>query len=244
MNTASFLADQQRYFEGAYQEFVSFGGPSVYFHNQCLSAGADAFLSERHIEMLYATLTAWGMHRMGDPEDTKTKLKDWNSFHRSIVTQGAALQKFRHHRLLSMSESEYSEAVLTLKPLYRALNLSVSDATVVVNSKALFHLFPEFIPPIDRQYTIRFFTKAPERWLDSKGKFRMISLPARFERQFELFHKTCLGMKRLADRVDPGILERERTRYGVTAPKAMDNAILNYVKKIVASLRSHLAAGP
>lgn len=230
MNTARFLADQQRYFHKAYEEFVSFGGPSVYFHNQCLRAGANAFLSERHIEMLYATLAAWGMHRMGDPEATKTKLTDWDSFFGSIAAEVDALQKFRTHQMLSMSEREYSAAVFALKPQYRAFNLSVSAATVVVNSKALFHLFPEFIPPIDRQYTVRFFEQAPERWRDAKGKFRMVNLPAGFERQFELFHKTCLDIKRLADRIEPGILERERTRYGVTPPKALDNAIVNYVK--------------
>ncbi len=243
MNTATFLAGQQRYFESAYQEFVSFGGPSVYFHKQCLRAGTNAFLSERHIEMLYATLAAWGMHRMGNPEATKTKLTEWDSFYGSIVTEGAVLQKFRGYQMLSMSESEYSEAVLALKLQYRAFNLSVSGATVVVNSKALFHLFPEFIPPIDRQYTIRFFTQAPERWRDSRGKFRMVNLPGDFERQFEMFHKTCLAIKKLADRIDVGILERERTRYGVTPPKALDNAIVNYVK-IVASQRSNLAMEP
>lgn len=230
MNTARFLAGQQRYFEGAYEGFVSFGGSSVYFHNECLRAGTSAFLSERHIEMLYATLAAWGMHRMGNPKATKTRLTDWDSFYGSIVTEGAALQEFRRHQMLSMSELEYSEAVFALKPQYRAFNLSVSVATVVVNSKALFHLFPEFIPPVDRQYTVRFFTKAPESWRDSKGKFQMVNLPADFERQFKLFHETCLGIKRLADRIDAGILERERTRYGVTPPKALDNAIVNYVK--------------
>jgi len=243
MNAARFLADQQRYFAGSYEEFSSFGGPSVYFHNECLCAGTEAFLSQRHIEMLYATLASWGMHRMGDPEATKTKLTDWDCFYGSIVTQGDALRQFRHYRMLQMSDAEYSEAVAALKPHYRALDLSVSNATVVVNSKALFHLFPEFIPPIDRQYTVRFFTQSPERWRDSKGKFRIVSLPAGVERQFELFHETCTGIKKLADQIDPGILERERRQHGVTPPKALDNAIVNYVK-IVSNQRSNNVMKP
>ncbi len=83
MNTAKFLAEQRQYFEKSYEEFRFFGGPSVYFHEQCLRAASDAFLSVRHVEMLYATLAAWGMHRMGDPDATKTKLTDWDEFHDS-----------------------------------------------------------------------------------------------------------------------------------------------------------------
>ena len=236
MNTSSLLADQERYFASSYKEFVSFGGPCVYFHDECLRAGTEEFLSRRQIEMLYATLTAWGMHRMGDPEATKTKLTNWGCFHGSIVNQSSALHQFRNYRMLEMSEAEYSDAVIALKPHYCALKLSISGATVVVNSKALYHLFPEFIPPIDRQYTIRFFTQSPERWRDSKGKFRVISLPAGLDPQFELFHNTCVNIKKLADQIDPGILENERRQHGVAAPKALDNAIVNYVK-IVAGQR-------
>jgi hypothetical protein len=244
MNKAVFLSDPQRYLAGSYEGFVSFGGPCVYFHNECLRAGTEAFLSKRHIEMLYATLTAWGMHRMGNPEATKTKLTDWDCFHDSIVTQDSALQEFRRHRMLEMSEAEYSAAVLALKPYYCALELSVSAATVVVNSKALFHIFPEFIPPIDRQYTVRFFTQPPEEWRDSKGRFRMVSLPAGLEPQFELFHETCVNMKRLANQVAPGLLERERRQNGVTPPKALDNAIVNYIRIVSGQRSGHAPRSP
>src|SRR5712692_7656591 len=100
---------------------------------------------------------------MGSAESTKTKLKGWQQFHGSIVTQARGWEQFRTCRLLEMSEDDYAAALLQLRPYYQALELSESDATIVVNSKALHHLFPEFIPPIDRQYTIRFFTQEPER---------------------------------------------------------------------------------
>jgi hypothetical protein len=238
MNTEPFLAEQKRFFARSYEEFVSFGGPCVYFHDECLRAGTEGFLSRRHVEMLYATLTAWGMHRMGDPKTTKTKLTDWDCFNGSIVAQGDALQQFRGHRMLQMSETDYAAAVLAFKPAYRRLKLSVSDATVVVNSKAFFHLFPEFIPPIDRQYTVRFFKQSPEHWRDRKGKFQVVSLPAGLDEQFDLFREICIGIKRLADRIDPGILEQEHRQHRVPAPKALDNAIVNYVK-IVSGQRSN-----
>lgn len=101
---------------------------------------------------------------------------------------------------------------------------------MVANSKALYHLFPEFIPPMDRQYTIRFFRHAPEEWLDAKGRFRSIQLPAPPDDQFDLFRMTCLAIKRLANRVDPGLLADQRRQHSVTPPKALDNAIVNYVR--------------
>jgi len=230
MNTARLLAQQGTYFAGSYEQFALFGGPCVYFHNECLRAGRDAFLSVRHIEMLYATLTAWGMHRMGNAESTKTKLTRWQQFHDSIAAQAKGLEQFRNCRLLEMSEDEYAAALFLVRPFYQALQLSESDATIVVNSKALHHLFPEFIPPIDRQYTIRFFTQEPEHWRDAKGRFRAIPLPPGINPQFDLFRKTCVDIKRLASRVDVALLEHERLQHGVTAPKALDNAIVNYVR--------------
>src|SRR6266498_2028922 len=226
VNTDRFIADQKRYFEGSYELFDRFGGPCRYFHDECLRARRDKFLSERHIEMLNATLTAWGMHRMGVG---KTKLTEWRKFRDSIHDQASEFEQFRSCSFLEMSETEYSNAVLQLQPYYEALKLSESKATIVVNSKALHHLFPEFIPPIDRQYTIRFFTQEPERWRDKKKKFRTIVLPQGIEAQFEWFNRICVGIKRLADRVDPALIEDEFRLHNVVAPKALDNAIVNYV---------------
>jgi len=38
-----------------------------------------------------------------------------------------------------------------------------------------------------------------------------------------------VGIKRLADRVDPALIEDELRLHNVTAPKALENAIVNYV---------------
>src|ERR1700685_2883508 len=48
-----------------------FTGPSAYFHSKTLAllrqrkSAGDAVLDSAFLESLYATLTAWGMHRMG-----------------------------------------------------------------------------------------------------------------------------------------------------------------------------------
>jgi hypothetical protein len=134
--------------------------------------------------------------------------------------------------MLRSSAEDYSDTIARLRPIYDSLRLAVSDATVVVNSKALHHLLPELVPPIDRQYTVRFFTQAPDHWRDSKGKFRLIPLPKGLDAQFKLFHRMCNEFKRLADRVDPALFERERRDHAVPPPKALDNAIVRYVRAV------------
>lgn len=227
MNTKKFLEHPSRYFGGSYQQFVAFGGPCVYFHEQCLRAGAEAFLSTRHIEMLYATLTAWGMHRMGD---AKTKLVSWDRFSTSLLEQKAMLDPLRGRRMMDLSDEEYLQAIDALKAAYCGLRVSISDSSIVANSKALFHVLPELVPPIDRQYTWRFFHFAPDRWRDGKGKYRQIQLPPGLDRQFTAFRDICLRIKRLADAAGRATVEAERQGHGVTPPKAVDNAIMNFIR--------------
>lgn len=231
MNTDDFLARQRELFSGAYAQFRAFGGPCIYFHEECLRAAADDYLSDRHIETLYATLTAWGMHRMGG-EGSKTRLTEWSRFRDSIRASADRLVGFRYHSLLEMSEDRYADAVAELWPIYESLELTESDATVVVNSKALHHLLPNFVPPIDRQYTIRFLTQRPERWRNARCKFTNITLPHGKQRQFRLFEATCLQLKRLADRIDPALFAEQQRLHSVSAPKALDNAIVGYVRAV------------
>jgi len=54
----------------AFETRTLFTGPSVYFHRKTrrmLDAGsvAECLESESFLETLYATLTPWGLHRMG-----------------------------------------------------------------------------------------------------------------------------------------------------------------------------------
>jgi hypothetical protein len=230
MNSEKFLADPHTYFSGSYKQFCAFGGPCLYFHRECLRAGEQAFASERQIEMLYATLTAWGMHRMGDVDRTKTKLTAWDQFRKSLEQSAGMLRPFRGMKMTGMTEREYTDAVAGLREAYETLRLSESGATIVANAKALYHLLPDLIPPIDRQYTVRFFKQPSEKWLNAKRKFRPVMLPAGTDAQFRLFQEICLKVKRLADRVDGALFDREFGEHNVTAPKAIDNAIVNYVR--------------
>jgi hypothetical protein len=229
-NLRQFLARQEEYFRDSYERFAAFGGPCVYFHQECLQAAARDFLSVRHLEMLYATLAAWGMHRMGDAKTTKTKLTDWKRFSGSIAANASRLDPLRRCSMLRMTVDEYRDVVEGLRPVYTTLDLTESSATVVANSKALHHILPNLIPPIDRQYTVRFLRAPEDHWFNARGGFRPVPLPQGLGSQFELFLETCIDLKRLADRVDPKLFEQELSSHAAPAPKALDNAIVNYVR--------------
>jgi hypothetical protein len=65
--------------------------------------------------MLYATLTARGMHRMGDSDKAKTRLMDWPTFRASFASQTEGLQQFKGLRMSEISESQHSASVLQLQ---------------------------------------------------------------------------------------------------------------------------------
>ena len=121
-NIERFITNQERYFSGSYEQFLAFGGPSVYFHVECLRAGQTDFLSKRHIEMLYATLAAWGMHRMGDLETTKTKLTNWERFYGSLVARAlGACRRNGHGSQFMLIWPHYGKDIQILRPKTKLL---------------------------------------------------------------------------------------------------------------------------
>ena len=131
-----------------------FGGPSLYFHQRSLEEQKKSFLQDTHLEMIYATLASWGMHRMGE---TKTKMVNFSDFKKSILAKQKDLESLRNQRLENVSKESVKELIVKLNEICFDLKVSVSNSRIVRNTKTLAHILPNLIPPIDRQYTIRFF---------------------------------------------------------------------------------------
>jgi hypothetical protein len=136
-----------------------FTGPSVYFHIRTLSTldslGLSTALGDVHfLEYLYATLTSWGLHRMG-PKGAK--LVDFQLFKRTLVNQKEAIISLQDHRLTQLSNQNLDAIVDALWNILSNLKVSETETQIVAGSKALHHLLPKLMPPIDREHTIRFF---------------------------------------------------------------------------------------
>ena len=220
------------YYDLSLAVLKEFGGPSVYFHIQAIKEQKTNFLSHRHIEMIYATLASWGMHRMGDPEETKAKMVEFDFFAESLLARRDELKRFTILRMESCTAKEYENHINNLKDIYCGLKVSISDATIVAHSKVLAHILHNLIPPIDRQYTIRFFTQDNKKFFTDTGKYRMISIPKGLAEQFEDFKKYTGRMKTLFDRCDCNMFTINKKSFNTSYPKIMDNLIMAFVKDV------------
>jgi hypothetical protein len=233
MNNEDELIRRLRYYYDLSLDVLKeFGGPSVYFHIQAIKEQETNFLSDRHIEMIYATLASWGMHRMGDPEETKAKMVEFDDFKQALLDHRDELKRFIALKMDSCTDGDYENHINNLEGIYNGLKVSISDATIVAHSKTLAHVLPNLIPPIDRQYTIRFFTQDNKKFFTDAGKYRMINVPKGMAAQFDDFKKYASRIKALFDRCDCQMFTIEKKSFNTSNPKIMDNLIMAFVKDV------------
>ena len=157
---------------------------------------------------------------------------EFDDFKRSIATQRAKLKEFTSLRIDSCPDEQYINYLEDLKGIYYGLKVSISDATIVAHSKTLAHILPNLIPPIDRQYTIRFFTQDNKEFFTESGKYRLVNLPKGIEAQFNDFKKYACRMKALFNRCDRQLFTINKTSFNTSYPKIMDNLIMAFVKDV------------
>ncbi len=131
-----------------YYQAALFGGPSLHFHLKGLEAGRaqnfDAFA-----EYAYAVLASWGMHRMGPGGSKMCEFDKFESSLRSVWPAALELQKKTPSNL---DEGDWK----SLKSVFCGICCMASRTLLVGNSKVMAHLLPNLIPPVDRQYTLKF----------------------------------------------------------------------------------------
>src|SRR5580704_12596422 len=89
----------------AFDGKLLFTGPSLYFHMKSLAllrqhkAVSDAIADDSFLEAVYATLTAWGMHRMGPGN---TRLEDFPRFVATIRSMQDPIQELSRFTLVGL----------------------------------------------------------------------------------------------------------------------------------------------
>jgi len=208
---------------GGFEELVAtftqqdpFTGPSLYFHLKTVemrarhASAVETLSSFEFFESLYATLTAWGMHRMG-PKGAK--LADLSEIVASFQQQADAISEIESLRLRDLSPTEVQEVAVKLWDIMRGLRVSTSATRIVACSKALHHLLPLLLPPIDREYTLRFFYNHKTISRGDEATFLEI---------FPLFRDIAASQGDHLERlVGPGMNTSET--------KLIDNAIIGFV---------------
>jgi len=210
------LTQQVTHYLDVFDRTSKFTGPSVYFHHKTvqrlrnLAAPSVAVRDQVFLEYLYATLTAWGLHRMG-PKGAK--LSPFETFAASLNGQANALDAFQTVRIESVTTSEVPVLVQSLWQVIDAIEVSATESKVVAGSKSLHHLLPNLVPPIDREYTAKFFL-----WRNQMQY-----------RQREMFSDVFPRLVQLAKDIAGPVASYIGSGFNTSLPKVVDNAIVGFM---------------
>ena len=163
---------------------------------------AKSIDSDEYLDSLYATLVAFGMTKKG------AKMQN-----RPIFAERVREYKRAIVALEGVGAAQIDADVTgKLWGIIQGMELSQTQSQTVTGAKALHHLLPRLLPPIDRRYTQRFF-----RYYSSQFQYN----------QEAAFNLMLFYFARIAQQVDLG-------GYVGTAPwatsesKLIDNAIIGY----------------
>lgn len=195
-----------------------FVGPPVHFHHRTLgrlrSRGLAAILSDPddlYWDYLYATLTAWGLNRLGS--DSKTRLVGFDEYRDCTISHGDAILELEPYEITQLTNADEVQSVTAgLQKLIENLCVAVSPSKIVANSKALHHLLPNLVPPVDRRYTLRFF-------YDSVN-------PPGIANCFPEIFPPLVGIAVENKQV---ILDRVGIGFNTSTSKVIDNAVVGFV---------------
>ncbi len=142
--------------------------------------------------------------------DKTAKMSDFALFRQSILDNKEELMKLSSYELQQLTDAEYRETIRGISKIFDALQIMDSDAKLVGNSKALHHLLPDLLVPIDRTHTLRFFFNNTNITYDEKNLF------------LQLFDR----FKEIAKDID--VSKVPLNGFNTSVPKIIDNAIMGY----------------
>jgi hypothetical protein len=217
---ANLLVDLDREFEKSIASCAKraiFTGPSVHFYERTVRMVREAASlrelanSELFCDYVYATLTAWGMHRMG--ERVAAKLTAYQQFQAALHPLLKEVDDLRGMSVCDLTEEDTAPVTARLAKLAGTTGITASDAPLVANTKTLHFLLPDLVPPIDRTYTCRFFFGRMQPPGSAADVFRRIYPP----------------LAALAKRHEVAVRKATGTHICLGHAKALDNAIVGFV---------------
>lgn len=200
----------QRYLV-AYDEHTPFSYEQLKIHQsvinkrRVLGSAMDAMTNDEFLEDLHELLSKWGMAERG------AKLVNIESFKTNIQSLCLDISSLEAFTIMNPEPIFSSKVIPEVVRIIQRLNINENRSKVVAGSKALHHLLPDLIPPIDRAYTGRFFAWHRRYFQD---------------RQPQILKEGLLFFNRLAREVQPQFFRGSRWRTSQT--KILDNAVVGY----------------
>jgi hypothetical protein len=172
--------------------------------------GDDAFLDH-----LYAILASWGLHRMGPGN---AKLGDIDELKASFRAQASEIEQVQQLQIDQLDSDKVREVAEAAWAIMASLRVGIGPTLLVANSKALHHLLPGLIPPIDRNYTLRFFVGRPLHLSGRDADYFQVLYPL-----FQEIAVRCSGeIHRFIATPSEGM--------NTSVTKVIDNAILGFMR--------------
>lgn len=196
-----------------------FSGPSIYFSKESLKCCQceKEFLGERHIEMIYATLVAWGMHRMGEGG---AKMPNFDDFKISILRNRQQFENLKSVKIENVKNWEVKDIIENMMTLIfeeGGINASTTESKIVSGTKVLAHILPDIVSPIDRNYTATYFK------INKLNKQNQKNL-------FEIVMNTLWCVYQDKNVLKSALIYHQKYAY-ISLPKLFDNVIINLIKK-------------
>jgi hypothetical protein len=181
-----------------------------------LGSAKAALADEAFHRSLYRTLQAWGIGARA------SSLHDFPDFVAALQAEARTIEEL--DGLAIDQDSLDAESVgATLARLTQSLEIVRNKARIVPGSKALHHLLPDLVVPIDREYTQRFF-----EWANPTFQ----NFPER------CFHEAFIAFAHIARRAQPQ--QYVGDGWYSSRTKVIDNAIVGlwcWVKEKVRGTR-------
>lgn len=199
-----------------FAESNRFTGPSWYFHNRTIELTTktrsldDLFNNDCFFEYLYATLTSWGLHRMGPGN---AKLRELDEIKESFRLKLPAISELSKMSLSQLPKQNVREVAGKAWEVMSGLKVSIAEAQIVANSKALHHIIPQLIAPVDREYTFNFFYSRKNLSIPEEHAFIEI-----FTAMTDIARQNAEAISRLVG-----------TIWNTSESKIVDNAIVGFM---------------
>ena len=183
--------------------------PPIFFHEKAIECCNNKdFLSDSHIEYIYAMLVSWGMHRAGGKG---AQMPPYEIFKESIIECKECFEKLQNYSIESVSEDELNKILPLLTCLCFSIHATTCSSKIVSSSKTLAHILPNLVCPIDNRYTLAFFiTDIKEK--SEQEKFQYV-----IKQMWNFYQEIDISYIKLGD------------TFAHSYPKVFDNLIIEYM---------------
>ncbi|MBI4843066.1 MAG: hypothetical protein HY809_01915 [Nitrospirae bacterium] len=117
-----------------------------------------------------------------------SKMQHFDVFRQSIVSIQDMLSEAQKYDFREMNNQKWA----ILEQTFKSIKVMASGTSLVGNSKVMHHMLPNIVPPIDREYTLRFLrgntnitNGLDSEWLLMRGIIENFFIPVASDKDFE-----------------------------------------------------------